>query len=177
MPSKEEYFDPAQPQPVDAHWLPWLKKELEIKGYEVHVPAMPEPYAPNYEKWKSVFESIPCDDETILVGHSGGAGFIVRWLSEHDINVGQVFLVAPWIDPVNELKNDFFSFTIDQDLVDKTKGIEIFISDDDENFILQSVEKIKVIKNIKIKQFKNRGHFDDFAGATTFPELLEEIIK
>ncbi|MEX0652068.1 MAG: alpha/beta fold hydrolase [Candidatus Paceibacterota bacterium] len=76
---------------------------------------MPEPYLPNYEKWIEVFEQFKVDEETDLVGHSCGAGFLLRWLSENKINVGKLVLVAPWIDPINELgdENNFFDFERD----------------------------------------------------------------
>lgn len=175
-PDKEEYFDPTQPKPVNAHWLPWLKRELEQKGFVVHVPEMPVPYQPVYEAWKAVFEEIPIDSETILIGHSRGGGFIIKWLSEHDIQVGQVFLVAPSIMPSPGITFWFSDSDIDQNLVSKTKGITVFYSTDDEEGIIQSVGKItSVVKDIKIREFSDKGHFTTADGVSEFPELLEEI--
>src|SRR3989344_256654 len=32
-------------------WFPWLKKELESRGFEVYVPAMPDSAEPKIETW------------------------------------------------------------------------------------------------------------------------------
>ena len=110
-PSKEEYFDESKPKPEDAHWIPWLKNELQQQGYVVASPAMSEPYEPNYEKWKSVFEQFHIDENTTLIGHSCGGGFLVRWLSEHPTEqVGKVVLVAPWMDPEHEEREQVTNF-------------------------------------------------------------------
>lgn len=177
MPSKEEYD--AAPERSGEHWYPWLKKELEVKGFEVQTPEMPVPYDPNYEKWKSTFEQFHIDEDTVLSGHSCGGGFLLRWLSEHNTKVGQLILVAPWIDPTGELgqRNDFFDFEIDHNLVSKTvNGIIVFYSTDDDEVVLKSVDKIKAtISDIKIREFTDKGHFTTGDGVSEFPELLEEI--
>ena len=71
-------------------------------------------YQPKYELWKTEFEKNEIDEETSLVGHSNGAGFIIRWLSENkDVRVDKVILVAPWLDPTNRKGSEFFDFVID----------------------------------------------------------------
>lgn len=182
MPSREEYFDETKPKPADAHWIPWLKKELEKQGYVVVVPAMPEPYQPNYKKWKEVFEQFPVDEHTTLVGHSCGAGFLVRWISESNTKVGKVVLVAPWIgmdseDMWTKLAGDFFDFDIDRNLVRKTKGLTIFISSDDDKDMLITVDFLKTeLTGYSLKEFTDKGHFiSGDMGTNEFPELLEII--
>ncbi|MBW3018843.1 alpha/beta hydrolase, partial [Candidatus Woesearchaeota archaeon] len=32
-------------------WLPWLKTRLEQKGFEVHIPQMPNTETPKIEEW------------------------------------------------------------------------------------------------------------------------------
>jgi len=49
---------------------------------------MPEPYSPDYAKWCSVFKQFVIDSDTQLIGHSCGAGFLLRYLSENDVKVG-----------------------------------------------------------------------------------------
>lgn len=180
-PDKEEFFDPLTPSPSNNQWLPWLQKQLGMNGWNAQTPEMPDAYEPNYEKWKSVFEQYRLDENTVLVGHSCGGGFLVRWLSEQGVRVGKVILVAPWIDPTNELGegNDFFRFTIDSNLSSKTSnGITMLYSTDDDDVIAQSVHTIEsTIQNISVRKFTDKGHFCIGDGVAEFPELFEEIIK
>lgn len=180
-PDKDEFFDPQTPSPSNNQWLPWLQKQLSMKGWNVQTPEMPDAYEPNYEKWKSVFEQFHIDENTTLVGHSCGGGFLVRWLSESKKKVGKVVLVAPWMDPEHEEREsvgDFFDFEIDSALSDRASEVIVFVSNDDEQTIIDSVEKLKSIKDIKIREFSDKGHFvvGDM-GTNEFPELLEEILE
>ena len=80
---EEEYFSDEYPSPSNAHWLPWLQKNLLQKGYDCQTPEMPKPYAGIYKEWKAQFELYPVDENTSLIGHSCGCGFFLRWLSEY----------------------------------------------------------------------------------------------
>ncbi|MCA9361326.1 alpha/beta hydrolase [Candidatus Kaiserbacteria bacterium] len=178
---KEEYYSPEYPSASNFHWLPWLVKQLLIKDIHAVTPEMPHGYMPDYTVWKREFERFDITNETILVGHSCGGGFLVRWLSENkDKKVGKVVLVAPWLDP-NKTKgedNDFFDFIMDPELVSRTQGVTVFNSDDDMEAVHKSVKQIMdTIPNIKLVGFEGKGHFclSDL-GTEAFPELLEEIL-
>ncbi len=179
MPLREEYFAPGGNRQSQMHWLGWLKNKLIEQGLVVENPEMPEPYEPDYEQWRSVFERYPVNENTMLIGHSCGAGFLVRWLSERKVKVGKVVLVAPWLDLNHELKNGFFDFKIDQQLVRRTAGVTVLVSSDDDQEVLESVRRIQSTSpGIAIKEFSDRGHFI-FASMYTeeFPELLEVLIE
>jgi len=175
----EEYFNDQYPSLSNSHWFPWLQKQLLIKDITTQTPEMPEAYAPYYNKWKTEFERLPVNGDTILVGHSCGGGFLLRWLTENNLQVGNVVLVAPWLDPNREKTTDFFDFEIDSSIINRTTKLSLFVSNDDESDILKSVDIIKAaIPNIKITTFENKGHFTfDEMGTDKFPELLEEVLK
>lgn len=179
MPDKEEYYDFNRPASSNCHRLPRLQKQLLINDICAQTLEMPVPYNPEYITWKKVFEWCPLDEDTILVGHSCGGWFILRYLSEHNIKVGKVVLVAPWIDPTHELDTGMFDFVIDNNILDKTKGIILFESTDDFNEVQQSITIIKEkIPWLEIKTFDNYGHFclDDLK-TEAFPELLEACLS
>jgi hypothetical protein len=180
MPGKEEYYSDQYPSSSNFQWLPWLQKQLLMRDIFAVTPEMPQAYAPVYELWKTEFERFDITPETILVGHSCGGGFLVRWLSEHaDVKVGKVVLVAPWLDSKNELQNGFFDFEIDSTLVSRTKSITIFNSTNDFDSIHESVKRImSMVKDVHYVEFKDKGHFIGEPFITNgFPELLEEILK
>ncbi len=179
MPSTEEYFNPLIDNPSNSHWIPWLQQQLNIVGILTQTPEMPEPYDPDYEKWKQVFEQFTLNEGTALIGHSCGAGFIVRYLSENNIKVGKVVLVAPWINSQHEDNVTMFdNLHIDNNLSKKTNGIVIFSSSNDDQTIKDSIKVIKnSIKNVRVVEFENYGHFclGDMK-TRELPELLEALL-
>jgi predicted alpha/beta hydrolase family esterase len=178
MPDKEEYYSSGS-SPANSHWLPWLKQELTARGISTQCPEFPVPYAPVYENWKATFEQYSVDPETVLIGHSCGAGFIVRWLSENkSIRVGKVLLVAPWLDPDKQLEDSFFSFTIDSNLRDRTAGIQVLYSLDDGREVHESVHLLREKINAEFLEYANKGHFTfEDLGTIAAPEILELILK
>lgn len=177
---KEEAYNPKYPSPSNSHWLPWLTKQLMIKDIHTIAVEMPKAYYPVYPDWKREFERFDVNEETILVGHSCGAGFLVRWLSENQQRVGKVILVAPWtgIRPDQPFDDSFFQFKADQHLVDRTQGVTIYLSTDDGSMIKDSVTKLREeVEGMKYREFEGKGHFTLHSmGTEAFPELLEDIL-
>ena len=179
MPSKKNYYAASANSQSNCHWIPWLQQQLIIKDILAQTPEMPESYAPNYGKWLQTFNQFDINEDTILIGHSCGAGFLTKWLAINQVKICKMILVAPWIDPSYTVEM-FRDFKVGTDLVKKTSlGITIFNSDNDFADIQDSSKTIKEANpNIKLKEFHNFGHFC-FKDLKTneFPELLEEAIK
>ena len=98
--TEREFFDEKTPSPSNNHWIPWIQKKLLMQGIAVQTPEMPNAYNPDYETWKTVFDQFTVDLETVLVAHSCGAGFLLRWLGETRRPVAKLILVAPWLDQI-----------------------------------------------------------------------------
>jgi uncharacterized protein len=178
-PGKKEYYDPQFPSASNYHWIPWLQKQLLIHDIAAHTPEIPHAFEPHYPTWKKEFERFELTPDTLLIGHSCGGGFLIRWLSEHkDIIVGKVVLVAPWIDPAREDTTDFFEFEIDPNLLKRTKSLKIFHSDNDMESIQKTVQILKdKIIDLPVQDFHNYGHFTHNDMKTSdFPELLKELL-
>jgi predicted alpha/beta hydrolase family esterase len=174
-PSREDYYDPSVPSPSSHHWLPWLAKQLLVRDIHAVRPEMPHAYAPDYPVWRREFERFDLDARTLLVGHSCGAGFLVRWLSEHPrVRVGRVALVAPWLDPDGTTAPDFFAFDLDPALTARTQRVVIFNSDDDGDAIQRSVHVLRdAFPRARYHVFTGYGHFLD----REFPELLDALVN
>lgn len=180
-PDKDEYYNPHTFSFSDTFWFPWLKKQLQVRDIQAVAIEPPRPWQPRYELWKKEFERFDIREDTILVGHSAGAGFIVRWLSENkDKRVGKVILVAPWLNPEDNPVSDtadFFHFQIDPEIAARTKGITVFNSDDDQETVQKSVAMLREqAANIDYRGFSGNGHFWD-ERTREFPELLECILS
>ncbi|MES2288061.1 MAG: alpha/beta fold hydrolase [Bacteroidota bacterium] len=174
---RSEFEDVSRPAASNDHWIPWLQRQLLLKGIETQTPEMPGLYEPNYEKWKEMLERFSPDENTILIGHSCGAGFLIRWLSENKAKVNKVILVAPWLDPERVIDPKFFQFQIDSNISARTAGLTIMYSIDDSEEIITSVNTLKAkLENVQFKEFKDKGHFVlNSLRSEKFPELLDEI--
>ncbi|HLP80333.1 MAG TPA: alpha/beta hydrolase [Acidobacteriota bacterium] len=172
---KEEYYSSKYPSASNSHWLPWLQKHLLANNIHTHTPEVLDSWNPSFDKYADEINRFTVDEETILVGHSCGAGFLVRWLSETKTKVKLLVLVAPWLDPQREKTDDFFDFEID--VKDKAEKIIIIYSTDDDKDILDSVKLIKEKALTKDLVFKQHGHFtQDDMKSVEFPELLKTIL-
>lgn len=178
---KLEYYDPAFPSASNSHWIPWLQRQLQVKGVNAQTPEVHNGWGLEYENWCKEFERFGINEDTALIGHSCGGGFIVRWLSEHpDVKVDKVTLVAPWIDPDKEYSSTFFDFEIKRSIATQTKGIMVYVSDDEPHeSVAQSVEILrKSVDDIVCREFQNYGHFclSDM-GTVEFPELRDHLLE
>src|SRR3989344_9568337 len=63
-------------------WFPWLKRELEAKGFKVYVPQLPDAANPRIYNWVPALAAAvgEADEETYFVGHSMGCQTIARYL-------------------------------------------------------------------------------------------------
>ena len=162
------------------HWFPWIRKELGNRKIVFSNELYPQDWKPDYKEWKIIFEKNKIDENTILVGHSLGCGFILRWLAENKKKVKKIILVAPYVLDSPELPDlkEMVSFDFDSSLNSLSEELIVFSSENDYPFILKSVKEIN--KTLKVRQvlFKDKGHFTlGDMGKEEFPELLYEIIS
>ncbi len=183
MPNRDQHYNPTQPSNSENYWFSWLKRQLIVKDIHAVSIEPPFPFRPRYDAWKKEFERFDITPDTILVGHSCGGGFLVRYLSENkDVQVGKVVLVAPWVNPDNDPTSDtadFFEFEIDPNFPARTKGTTVFISSDDFPSVVQTVDilKDKVI-GLTLREYTDKGHFGlKDLGTVEFPELLAECLR
>jgi len=179
LPSKEEYYNPIMPSMSNTHWIPWLQAQLLKNDIAAATPEVPQAFAPDYELWCKEVERFEITPETLIVGHSRGGDFWLRWLSENkDQKVGRVVLVAPSLGYLTEDDNYFGHFELDPDLAERTTGLSVFASDNDgEEMIRTAAEIRQKIRNVRYREF-HLGHFTSRSmGTTEFPELLEELLS
>lgn len=179
-PTKERYLNQNEPKPHNANWLPWLASELEQIGIPTTRTIMPRPYFPVYEDWKKHFEAqAEVNANTKLVGHSAGAEFVLRWLSENGRCVERIVMVAPYLDFQNKY-DGFSDYIIDSTIVKRVGSITIINSLDDDPPIQANVEHLmNILPGTKLINFEDYGHFRIGHNMTTdaFPELLDETIR
>ena len=161
------------------HWISWVKRELTKKGIKTDTPLMPYAWHPDYQKFKKKFEKYKVTKNTILIGHSCGCAFLIRWLGETKKVVKKLILVAPWkiADGKDKYRKSFYGFPIDKTIKERVKEIIMFTSDNEEENGKKSLEIYRKNLGGKIIELKGMGHFcfEDM-GTEEFPELLKEVI-
>lgn len=179
-PSDAEKAMNPETRTYDKHWIPWAKKQLEENGVKIRVPLMPDPWQPDYKKFKAEFEKYEVDENTILIGHSCGCAFLVRWLGESKKKISKLILVAPWKIPQgkrNGVDVDFYEYDIDQTIKNRVQKIVMFTADDEEEDGKKSLEIYHQVLDGEVIELKGHGHYTmGDMGTVEFPELLEVVL-
>ena len=161
------------------HWIPWTKGQLEKEGFVVKTPLMPEPWDPVYSEWKKEFEKLAVDSDTVLIGHSGGTTFLVRWLGETERKIKKLILIAPWKISWEEAKKskEFCDFAISPEIKNNVGEIVYFTSNDEDSDGKKSLEMYREVIGGKVMDLKDHGHYclEDM-GTEEFPELIEVVL-
>ena len=174
----EEAMSP-ETRTYDKHWIPWTKRQLEKRNIQTFTPLMPEPWGPDYNKFKKEFEKHDVDEDSILIGHSCGCAFLVRWLGETKQTIDKLILVAPWKIPDKDDKHrkEFYMYPIDKSIKDRVNKIIMFTADDEEDGGKKSLKIYNESLGGKIIELKGHGHYTlGDMGTEEFPELLKEIL-
>lgn len=164
-------------------WYPWLKQQLESKGAEVLIPAMPGTDKPQIEPWvNKLSEIVPVPDKhTVFVGHSIGCQAILRYFERlpEGAVAGDVLFVAPWtrltgLSPDSQkIAEPWLTTSLDWD---KAKAhaatFTAFFSDSDEWAPLSEEQVFQEKLGAATKLFTKAGHFDQ---QTEFPELFSAV--
>jgi predicted alpha/beta hydrolase family esterase len=164
-------------------WKDWLIWSLE-DSHDFIFPDFPLRNNADYEIHKIIFEKYFVkfnDEDLIVVAHSLGTIFILKYLLENGFvkKIKQLHLVAPFI--ANELQpaddvEDTGSFTFDYKNVSEVakfcKEIHIWHSTDDTVCDFKNAEYLREkIPSAELHTFTNRGHF---LGSTFF-ELFDVL--
>lgn len=161
----------------EKHWISWLKTEAENLGFTVYNPQMPIPWEPEFLLWEKEFKSIPVDENSILVGHSAGGAFLVRWLADTKTKIRKLILVAPAKSPNPHKEHaEIYEFAIDSAIQDYAGEIVVIFSSDDMDWIVESSKLYTEKLSARVIEFNSRGHLTlNDMGTEEFPELLREI--
>ena len=165
-------------QKPTSNWYPWLKKELEKKGYTVIVPDLPTIHtdAPDWaEIKKTILDLDIIDNETLIVGHSLGCLMALKIAEEYKYN--KMILVAGW--DFNDLTVEHQSFWEQpikhKKITNHVKNIICIASDNDPYFTWCTNEEMSRRLNAKPILVQNAGHFTEEFGIKEIPEILKLI--
>ena len=167
------------------NWIPWLKAELEQRGYIVFAPRFPTPEGQSLDAWNAVFSKYEkyLDGESTLVGHSLGATFALRLLERIGVKVKAAFFVAGFAGLLgnpefDEANRTFMEKPFEWEKIrENCRQFCIFHSDNDPYVATENAEEIAKGLGVQVTLVKNAGHFNSEAGYDQFPRLLRKITE
>jgi leucyl-tRNA synthetase len=169
------------------NWMPWMKTELEARGFEVFVPELPSADHPDMDAWLATILPIleNFTEEDIVIGHSLGSKAALHAIEKSGKKLKHVYLVASAIGEIGERDwekrkanstsdmdslQKFWQAKTDYDAVSRLTNVTTIISDDDPHVPLKTHNDIP-----REWEFKIWRGFRHFQGKQA-PELLEEFL-
>lgn len=158
-------------------WWHFLEEKLG-NDFSVMAPLMPNMNNAKYSEWKIWFEKIfpHLQDDVILIGHSLGGAFLVRYLSENKFpkNILATYLVGASYHDIKHYSKNSFVPPKSLELFEKQGGeITIYHSEDDARVSFEHFLKFtKVLPNANAVAFQDRGHLTQ----EEFPEIIQSIL-
>lgn len=157
----------------------WKISLQDVLGssYEVFSPIMPNSNNARYEEWKIWFEKLVpfLTDNVVLIGHSLGASFLVRYLAENEfsVHIRATLLVAGAYSVDMDDMTSEFAAPKSFELLEKQGGsIFLYQSKDDPVVPFSELAKYQAaLPHATARIFTDREHFNQ----DTFPELIADI--
>lgn len=154
-------------------WKELLQDNLGSE-YQVLLPSMPNSTNARYGEWKLWFEHISSlfSDSCILIGHSLGAVFLAKYLSENSFSVkikATILIAAPYDDDSVEDLTDFKIVNLSERLTEQAGRIVFFNGMDDP--VISNLDLNKYQNQLPAAEFKILSAPDHFV-REDFPELI-----
>lgn len=168
-------------------WFPWLKNELEKKGFSVTVLSMPHPENPTIEDWVEHLSNVvgEPDENTYFVGHSIGCQAILRYIEQLQKLVGGIVCVAGFFrllhlvtDEEKKIAKPWLETPLNCDRIKlKVNKVIAIFSDNDPDVDLGDKELFEKCLNAKTVVEHKKGHFSDDAGIKELPSVLDAVLE
>jgi len=175
-------------------WLPWLKAELEARGYEAFLPAMPHPDRPTIPDWIGFIAKLvgEPDRQTVLVGHSLGCQAVLRYvetLAAAGKSVGKTIVVAGSFPTGmsaqefeertggDEVLRPWLTCGVDPKKVKSAAGkCTAILSDDDPYIPIERAKASFAGLDATIIVESGKGHFNEDDHLTELPSVLSAVL-
>lgn len=167
----------------EGNWFPWLSSQLKKQGHHVYVPHFPTPDGQTADAWCGVLrDQAPVFDEnTILIGHSIGATFLLHILATLVQPVKASFFISPVMGVINNAEYDtlnasFIAPDWQWNQLRSVAGWTGIMHGLDDPYVPMAHPKILAKGlNIGVNWVENGGHLNAESGYTQFSELLDKL--
>jgi len=171
-----------------SNWLPWLKKELERRLFDVYIPNLPNTNNPTLKEQEEYIDIYTWDFEKwwLIVWHSLWCQLATNFVQKNNINNSTIISVAPtyphlakklWKDILwdsYDMIEKYYNTKIDFNKVNKLNNkFVVFLSDDDPYVNMENAKKYyQNLNNTKFIDFKNKWHFNQKAWILEYVENI-----
>lgn len=163
----------------DNCWFPWLRRELEARGHEVIVPAMPNPEFPERLGWQMTIERVVKDpSSTVLIGHSLGCLAILHYLRDtHGSAFPHILLAAGFGRDFLHSNRLSHWFDAELDFSElKTKALRWTCIHSTNDLLVPFAEGEWLAQQLGARLIvEQKGHLTRREGAETLPSILEAL--
>lgn len=172
------------------NWFPWFKEQVDSDRCLCIIPQFPISLdLHNYDEWKKLmnlynYEYRMINNETVIIGHSTGSIFALKYILENEVKIDKLILVSGF--------NNYFSN--DKDDIHNKINLSYYINDSEFGKVNEFVNEVLCIygdddpyisqemlhsfsSKLKAKEviIKNGGHLNKNSGFSIFEEIMEYI--
>ena len=166
-------------------WMPWLKSELEKKGWEVQAPQMPHPFLPKLAEWLQTIGDLvgTPDDQIYLVGHSLGCYTILKYLETlpENAKVGGVVLVAGFAGnlkhPIPILQSYYKDGLNWEKIKPHSHNFVAIYSKRDDYVREESAHEFALHLGARVIENNDWEHFSGVEGIKELPDVLNSLLE
>lgn len=162
----------------DVVWLPWLRRRLTERGFAVTAPHYPglnsEPIATFLPR---VLAEQSFDEDTVLVGHSGGAALLLAVLEHIEVTVPQAILVAGYSTQPNDSDEPVLQAEYDWEAIRSHVGDAYFVNSTNDPYGCDDAQGRVLFDRIGgTLIIREDGHFGDVGQPYPTFELIDRLI-
>ena len=114
-------------------WYPYVKRELEKRGYKTWVPQLPDTDNPDLKtQLPFVLNNYSYNNETVLIGHSAGCPLILSLLQNLEVKIKLAILVAGLTEPPDDKPAPILQSEYDWKEISSNCNNFVFINSDND---------------------------------------------
>lgn len=168
----------------EGNWFPWLATELRKRGHAVKVPGMPTREGQSLEGWFAAFaEAVgDCTPDTVLIGHSLGAVFMLRLLERLSTPIRGALFVAGFLGELglpefDTLNASFVRAPFRWGEIRRNRGFaRVYHGENDPYVPLSQAQELSREIGAALVQIPGGRHLNAEAGYIKFELLLNDLV-
>jgi predicted alpha/beta hydrolase family esterase len=159
-------------------WYPWLGARLEARGYAVETPHYPGLNRDPIETFlPAVLARHTLTEDTVLIGHSGGAALLLAILQHAGTPVSQAILVAGYATRPNASEEPVLQETYDWAAIRANARDLVFVNSVRDPYGCDASQGRFMFDRLGGTQIvRDEGHFGDVDDPYPTFELLDRLI-